>query len=121
VIDRTYPIRAQLGFVLSPGFHCRSWGAPCLYRFSTAFYSPPVCLENSRGSDFPHIAQAIAISQPIIVHDKKKLRRSINTKFAHFRLYAMTHGITVNSTPIIQSIFPIRKRLDHSIPSQTMA
>jgi hypothetical protein len=71
----------------------------------------PVCLENSCGSDFPHIAQAIKTTQPIIVNDKKKLRRSINAKFAHFRLYAIAHGMTVISTPTVQSHIAIETLL----------
>jgi hypothetical protein len=34
-------------------------------------------------------------------------------------LYAMTHGITVNSAPKIPSIVPIRKTLDQWSSSQT--
>ena len=47
---------------------------------------------------------------------EKKLRRSIKTKLAHFRLYAMATGMKVISAPMNQSHFVIETLPNYTFP-----
>jgi hypothetical protein len=61
-----------------------------------------MALANLSGSGSPHIAHAIAATQPMIVQLKKKLRKYIQGSFLHFRFSAITMGIAARITPVIQ-------------------
>lgn len=61
----------------------------------TRSYIPPPCLAYSLGSDRPQIAQAMAMVQPMIVHERKKLRSAMSAILACLRFIAMTIGIVL--------------------------